>query len=100
MLTALAAGWSGFALLLFVLLVLMSQPLRMLAMRVVFKAFGVPQKEQVAWVLKESKRNGALDLARGFWNRQSQRRSNVDVAPVRRFRPPRSADADADEDAA
>lgn len=93
MLTALAAGWSGFALL---LLVLMSQPLRMLAMKVVFKVFGVPQKEQVAWALKESKRNGALDLARGFWNRQSQRRSNVDVAPVRRFRAPRSADADED----
>lgn len=64
MLTALAAGWSGFALPLLVLLILMSQPLYMLAMKVVFKAFGVPQEEQAKWVLKKSERNGMLDLAR------------------------------------
>lgn len=92
MLTALGVGWSGFAL---VLLVLMSQPLRMLAMWAVFKAFGVSQKEQAEWALKESKRNGMLDLARSFWNRQSQRRPNVDVARVKRLRAPRSADEDA-----
>ncbi len=92
MLTALGAGWSGFALL---LLVLISQPLRMLAMRVVFKAFGVPKKEQAEWALKESRRNCIFDLARSFWNRQSQRRPRVDVAPVKRFRTPRSADEDA-----
>ena len=92
MLTALA-GWSSFAVL---LLILMSQPLRMLAMRVVFKAFGVPREKQIEWALKESKRNGALDLAKGFWNRQSQRRSSVDLGPVKRFRAPRSADADED----
>lgn len=92
MLTALGAGWSGFALL---LLVLMSQPLRMLAMWVVFTVFGVSRQEQAKWALKESKRNGLLDLARSFWNRQSQRRPNVDVASVKRFRASRGADEDA-----
>ncbi|MGH3773038.1 MAG: hypothetical protein ACRDRW_16865 [Pseudonocardiaceae bacterium] len=65
-------------------------------MRVAFQAYRVPQEEQVEWALKESKRNGTLDLARGFWNRQSQRRRNGDVAPVKRFRAPRTAGADED----
>jgi hypothetical protein len=86
------AGWSSFALL---LLILISQPLRMLAMRVVFKAFGVPQKQQIEWALKESKRHGALDLIKGFWNRQPRRRPNADVGPLKRFRAPRGADDDA-----
>jgi hypothetical protein len=53
------------------------------------------QKEQVEWALKESKRNGILDLARSFWNRQSQRPPNVDVGPGKRLRAPRNADKDA-----
>ncbi|MEO7195969.1 MAG: hypothetical protein ABIZ05_14335 [Pseudonocardiaceae bacterium] len=95
MLTVLVSGWSSFAL---SLLVLLGRPLRMLVMRVAFKAYRVPPKQQVKWALKESKRNGTLDLARGFWSRQSQRRPNGDVAPAKRF--PAPSVVGADEDAA
>jgi hypothetical protein len=77
-----AAGWNGVVIL---VVLLLHRPLKMLAMRMVFQVFGMPQKDQIKWAKKESSRNSTLDMARGFWNRRSQGRPNVDVAPVKRL---------------
>lgn len=66
------AGWSSIGL----LLIIFRQHVRMLAMKLVFKVFGVPQKKQIKWALKEAKRNDKLTLARRFWNRASNGRQS------------------------
>lgn len=73
------------------LLILINRPLRMLSMKMVFKAFDVPHDKQVEWVLKEARRNDRLALARGFWNRAAQRRPKTN-ARLKRVPAPRRAE--------
>lgn len=89
MLVALAAtGWAGVVVL---GLVLWSRPLRMLPMKVVFWAFRVPAKDQIAWAKREASRDRLLDALSGFWDRPVRRR---DATPVKRLGPRRADDED------
>lgn len=47
--------------------------IKMLAMRLVFLAYRTSREEQNKWLLMEARRNDRVTLARGFWNRASQR---------------------------
>jgi hypothetical protein len=53
----------------------------MLTMKLVFVLFCVPRDEQIKWVMKEARRNDTLVLARGFWNRASQRVPKATSSP-------------------
>lgn len=84
MLVALAAtGWAGVVAL---GLVLWSRPLRMLPMKVVFWAFDVPARDQIAWAKREASRDRLVDALTGFWNRPSRR----DATPVQQCGPRRA----------
>ena len=81
-------GWIG---LLLLLIFLVKQQIKMLAMRLVFLAYRTSREEQHNWLLREARRNDTVTLARGFWNRASQRGGDPRQRP-RRTRAPRRAD--------
>lgn len=80
-------GWTGLALL---LLFLFRQQIKMLAMRLVFLVYRTSREEQNKWLLREARRNDKVTLARGFWNRASQR--GGESRQPRQIRAPRRAE--------
>jgi hypothetical protein len=81
MLTSLAAnGWVGSV---FLLIFLLRRQVPMLGMRLVFLVYRTPRADQNKWLLKEAQRNDKVTLARGFWNRASQRTSKLAPSPRR-----------------
>jgi hypothetical protein len=80
-LTSLAAsGWVGVVVL---LIILLRRQIPMLGMRLVFLVYRTPRVDQNKWLLKEARRNDKVTLARGFWNRASQRRPKATPSPRR-----------------
>jgi hypothetical protein len=61
-------------------------------MRLVFLVYRTPRADQNKWLLKEAQRNDKVVLARGFWNRASQR-TPKSVPPPRRIPVPRRTEA-------
>lgn len=73
------------------LIFLFKQQIKMLAMRLVFLAYRTSREEQNKWLLGEARRNDKVTLARGFWNRASQRGEESRQRP-RRILAPRRAE--------
>lgn len=82
-------GWIG---LLLLLIFLFKQQIKMLVMRLVFLAYRTSREEQYNWLLREARRNDTMTLARGFWNRTSQRGGEPRQRP-RRTRVPHRAES-------
>jgi hypothetical protein len=74
-------GWIGVVLL---AVILFRQQIKMLLMWIVFLLYHTPHADKNKWLLQEARRNDKTALARGFWNRASQRRPESTPPPKRR----------------